>query len=143
MSDTRVGLLLNNLPELQALKRHLANLAVLQRLVADTLPGHLSNSVNVASLKGGELMLATHNGAVASKLRQIAPRIFSLLRQQGYEITGIEIKVQVGMYDKPLPRKKILLGDNACSAVNSLIERLQTSPLKEALKRLASRSAGD
>jgi len=143
MSDTRVGLLLNNLPELQALKRHLAILAVLQRLVADTLPSHLSNSVNVASLKGGELTLATHNGAVASKLRQVAPRILSFLCQQGYEITGIDIKVQVRMYDKPLPQKKILLGDNARSAVTSLVERLQPSPLKDALKRLASRSSGD
>jgi|tagenome__1003787_1003787.scaffolds.fasta_scaffold18114105_1 hypothetical protein len=143
MSDTRIGLLLSKLPELHALKRHLTDLADLQRLVAASLPGHLSTSVNIASLKGGELILATDNGAVASKLRQIAPRVLNLIRQQGYEITGIEIQVQVRMYDKPLPRNQLLLGANARSAVNSLVERLRASPLKDALKRLASRSSGN
>src|SRR3954465_2843553 len=94
MSDTRVGLLLKNLPELQALKQHLANLAALERLVADALPGHFSASVSAASFKGGELTLATDNGAVASKLRQLTPRILNLLCQRGYEITGIETLVQ-------------------------------------------------
>jgi hypothetical protein len=143
MSDTRVGLLLKNLPELQALKQHLANLAALERLVADALPGHFSASVNVASFKGGELTLATDNGAVASKLRQLTPRILNLLCQRGYEITGIEIQVQVRMYDKPLPRNQLLLGPDALSAVESLVQRLRASPLKEALERLASRGSED
>src|SRR4051812_18342945 len=143
MSDTRVGLLLKKLPELQALKQHLVNLAALECSMADVLPGHFSASVKVASFKGGELTLATDNGAVASKLRQIAPRISNLLCQQGYEITGIEIQVQVRMYDKPLPRQHFLLSPKARSAVDSLVQRLCASPLKEALERLASRGARD
>ena len=143
MSDTRVSFLLSNLPELQVLKQHLANRATLQRLVADILPGHLSTSVNGASLKGSELILATDNGAIASKLRQIAPRILNSIRQHGYEITGIEIEVQVRMYDKPLPRKQLLLGPNARSAVETLVNRLEASSLKDALERLASRGSKD
>ena len=143
MSDTRVGLLLSKLPELQALKQHLTNRATLQRLVADILPGHLSTSVNGASLKGSELILVTDNGAIASKLRQIAPRILNSIRQHGYEITGIEIEVQVRMYDKPLPRNQLLLGPNARSAVETLAKRLEASTLRDALERLASRGSKD
>jgi hypothetical protein len=143
MSDTRVALLLKNLPELQALKQHLANLAALERLLANVLPGHFSASVHIASFKGGELVLATDNGAVASKLRQIAPRILNFLRQQGYEITGIGIQVQVRMYDKPLPRNHLLLGPVARSSVNSLAQRLCVSPLREALERLARHGSED
>jgi len=139
MSDTRVGVLLEKLPELQHLKRQLTNLAALQRLLTDILPGNFSTSVNVACIKGGELVLATDNGAVASKLRQIAPRTLDLLRRQGYEITGIDIQVQVRMRDKPLPGKQLLLGPNACSSVDLLVQRLEASPLKDALKRLGCR----
>jgi len=143
MSDTRVGLLLKNLPELQALKQQLANLAALERLVTHVLPGHFSASVHIASFKGGQLVLATDNGAVASKLRQIAPRILNLVRQQRYEITGIDIQVQVRTYDKPLPRNQLLLGPVARSSVDTLVQRLRASPLKEALERLARRGSGD
>jgi hypothetical protein len=143
MSDTRVGLLLKNLPELQALKQHLANLSSLERLVANVLPGHFSASVHIASFKGGELVLTTDNGAVASKLRQIAPRILNLLRQQSSEVTGIDIQVQVRMYDKPLPRKQLSLGPVARSSVDALAQRLRVSPLREALERLARHGSGD
>ena len=141
MSEKRVGLLIDTLPELQALNRKTRQLMALQSVLAEVLPGNLATSVSVALVKAGELTLSADNGAVAAKLRQMAPRILIKLRQQGHEITGIRLQVQVSMRDNPLPQKQISLSPRARDAINLLSERLDTSPLKAALKRLGRRGA--
>jgi hypothetical protein len=59
------------------------------------------------------------------------------LRQQGCEITGIRLKVQVSIRDNPLPRKQISLSVEARNMIDSLTDRLPSSPLKLALNRLS------
>jgi hypothetical protein len=139
MSDKRVGLLLNSLPELQALNQELRQLAALQSALAKVLPGNLAANSSVALVKAGELILSADNGAVAAKLRQMAPRILVFLRQQGFQITGIRLQVQVGVRDNPLPQKQISLSSDARDAIGLLSDRLDSSPLKTALKRLGRR----
>ena len=135
-SESRVGLLLNSLPELQALNRELRQLADLQSALAEVLPGNLATSTSVALVKTGELILFANNGAVAAKLRQMAPRIVDALRARGQELTGIRVQVQVSIRDNPLPQKQISLSSGARQAIDSLSERLIASPLKAALTRL-------
>ena len=139
MSEKRVGLLIDTLPELQALNRKTRQLMALQSVLAEVLPGNLATSVSVALVKAGELTLSADNGAVAAKLRQMAPRILIKLRQLGHEITGIRLQVQVRMRDNPLPQKQISLSPRARDAINLLSERIETSPLKTALKRFGRR----
>ena len=139
MSNTRVGLLLDNLPEFQALNRELRQLAALQNALTELLPDYLATSSGVALAKAGELILFADNGAVAAKLRHMAPRILLSLRQRGYEITGIHVQVQVRIRDNPLPQKQISLSSEARSAIDLLSERLDPSPLKSALKRFGRR----
>lgn len=141
MSDKRVGLLLNSLPELQALNQELRQLAVLQSALAEVLPGNLAANSSVAVLKAGELILSADNGAVAAKLRQMAPRILVFLRQHGFQITGIRLQVQVRVRDNPLPQKQISLSSDARHAIGLLSDRLDPSPLKTALERLGRRGA--
>ena len=136
MSEKRVGLLIDTLPELQALNREIRQLLALQSVLAEVLPGNLATSVRVAMVKAGELILFADNGAVAAKLKQMAPRILIVLRQRGYQITGIHLKVQVRVRDNPLPQKHISLSSEARTAIDLLSERLNTSPLKSALSRL-------
>jgi hypothetical protein len=136
MSEKRVGLLIDTLPELQALNREIRQLLALQSVLAEVLPGNLATSVRVALVKAGELILFADNGAVAAKLQQMAPRILIFLRQRGYQITGIHLKVQVRVRDNPLPQKHISLSSEARTAIDLLSERLNTSPLKSALSRL-------
>lgn len=136
MSEKRVGLLIDTLPELQALNREIRQLLALQSVLAEVLPGNLATSVRVATVKAGELILFADNGAVAAKLKQMAPRILIVLRQRGYQITGIHLKVQVRVRDNPLPQKHISLSSEARTAIDLLSERLNTSPLKSALSRL-------
>ena len=139
MSDKRVGLLLNSLPELQALNQELRQLAALQSALAEILPGNLAANSSVALVKAGELILSADNGAVAAKLRQMAPRLLLFLRQQGFQVTGIRLQVQVGVRDNPLPQKQISLSSDAREAIGLLSDRLGPSPLKTALERLGSR----
>jgi hypothetical protein len=136
MSEKRVGLLIDTLPELQALNREIRQLMALQSVLAEVLPGNLATSASVALVKAGEMILFADNGAVAAKLRQMVPRILISLRQRGYEITGIRLQVQVSIRDNPLPQKQISLSSEARSAIDLLSERLKASPLKAALKRL-------
>jgi hypothetical protein len=139
MSDKRVGLLLNSLPELQALNQELRQLAALQSALAEVLPGNLAANSSVALVKAGEVILSANNGAVAAKLRQMAPRILVFLRQRGFQITGIRLQVQVRVRDNPLPQKQISLSPDARDAIDLLSDRLDASPLKTALKRLGRR----
>ena len=139
MSEKRVGLLIDTLPELQTLNQKTRQLMALQSVLVDVLPGDLATSVSVALMKAGELTLSAENGAVAAKLRQMAPRILIKLRQLGHEITGIRLQVQVRMRDNPLPQKQISLSPRARDAINLLSERIETSPLKTALKRFGRR----
>ena len=139
MSNTRVGLLLENLPEFQALNRELRQLAALQNALMELLPDNLATSSGVALAKAGELILFADNGAVAAKLRHMAPRILLSLLQRRYEITGIHVQVQVRIRDNPLPQKQISLSSEARSAIDLLSERLDPSPLKSALKRFGRR----
>ncbi len=139
MSEKRVGLLIDTLPELQTLNQKTRQLMALQSVLVDVLPGDLATSVSVALVKAGELTLSAENGAVAAKLRQMAPRILIKLRQLGHEITGIRLQVQVRMRDNPLPQKQISLSPRARDAINLLSERIETSPLKAALKRFGRR----
>ena len=136
MYNTRVGVLLNSLPELQALNRELKQLAALQNALAEVLPGDLATTTSVTLAQTGELILSVDNGAVAAKLRQMAPRILISLRQLRYEITGIRLQVQVRVRDNPLPQKQIFLSSDARIAIDLLSERLGASPLKAALERL-------
>ena len=140
MSNTRVGVLLDSLPELQSLNRELRQLAALQNALTELLPGNLATSSGVALAKAGELTLFADNGAVAAKLRHMAPRILESLRQRGFEITGIHLQVQVRIRDNPLPQKQISLSPEARSAIDLLSERLEASPLKSALKRFGRRN---
>jgi hypothetical protein len=136
MYNTRVGVLLNSLPELQALNQELRQLAAMQNALAELLPRDLATKASVTLTKTGELTLSVDNGAVAAKLRQMAPRILTFLRQRRYEITGIRLQVQVRVRDNPLPQKQIFLSPDARNAIDLLSERLGASPLKTALKRL-------
>ena len=137
MSEKRVGLLIDTLPELQPLNREIRQLLTLQTVLAEVLPGNLATSAKVALVRAGELILFTENGAVAAKLRQMTPRVLISLRDRGYEITAIQLQVQVRIRDNPLPRKQISLSPAARNAIGLISERLDASPLKTALNRLA------
>ena len=137
MTEKRIGLLIDSLPELQGVNREIRQIMALQSVLAEVLPDYLASYTKVASVKAGELVLFADNGTIAAKLKQMAPRILASIRQRGCEITGIRLQVQVSVRDNPLPQKHISLGSEARKAIDLLAERLNASSLKAALKRLS------
>lgn len=138
MSGTRVSALLNDHPDFRPLRGQVEQLAILQTVITQILPAGLC--VRAVFLKAGELTLYADNGAVAAKLKHMAPRILAKFRQRGYDVTGIHLQVQARIRDNPLPPKQICVGTEGRAAIQALADRLPRGDLKVALDRLARRN---
>jgi hypothetical protein len=142
MASNRIGALIGQLPELQAISRRTARALALQAALKDALPANLAAATSITVSNSGELLFFADNGAVAAKLKQLAPRVRALLRQRGTEVTGVRIQVQVGLRHNPLHRKRISISETAGITVLALARRLGNSPLGQALERLGQRGRG-
>jgi len=118
-----------------------SRLAALESAYAEVAPEHLSEVSGVSRLESGTLVLWTGSGAVAAKLRQLAPTLLSQLRKRAPECTSIRVTVQVDKHPfprSPLPERE--LGEPSVEALRDLAETLPPSPLRSALARLATRN---
>jgi hypothetical protein len=124
------------------LSSHASRLVRLQAVLAANLPANLARGARVANLKSGKLVIHADNGAVAAKLRQMAPRLTDLVRFEAAEVNGIEIRVQgrPGNPSRPHRQGPTGIGDNAKRGLTSLESSLpEGSRLKLALMRLIER----
>lgn len=136
------GTLIDHLGSADAFARlsgQIDRLRHLQILLDAALPAYLLPGTHVANLKRGKVIIHTASGAVAVKLRQLAPRLAENFNQQGQEVTGIEVRVQArhsGQSGKRPPQPKAI-GLRPKQALASLAAGLENdSPLKRALERL-------
>jgi len=115
----------------------------MQTLLDAILPAHLSPGTRIANFKRGKVVIHAASGAVAVKLRQLAPRLTENLTQQGREVTGIEVRVQArppgsGGRQPGTPKQ---IGHRARLALNSLAAGLEDgSPVKRALENLMAKA---
>jgi hypothetical protein len=124
------------------LSSHASRLLRLQAILAANLPANLARGARVANLKSGKLFIHADNGAVAAKLRQLAPRLVDLVRFEAAEVNGIEIRVQGRDGNPSQPHRKgpTGIGDTAKRGLTLLESRLpEGSRLKLALARLIER----
>ncbi len=128
---------------LSRLTGHAARLLRLQRVFESAVPRPLARNSRVANLKLGKLVIHADNGAVASKLRQIAPTLINVFINEAAEVTGIEVKVQPH-HDSNAHAPDVThdpLGEHAKQGLTSLAERLPAdSPLRGALQRLVKQA---
>jgi len=108
-------------------------------LLNDALPANLLPGTHIANLKRGKVVIHADSGAVAVKLRQLAPRLAEGFIQQGQEVTGIEVRVQarrrLAASTRLKPPKTI--GPRPKQALTSLASGLEDdSPVKRALLKL-------
>jgi len=110
----------------------------LQLRLRRALPPALAAHVSVADARSQELELVAASGAAAALLRQRAPDVLHKLAGEGWEFTGIRVRVQarsaVGGPEK-LPKKQ--LDEAAAATLEGLASRLGDAPLAKALRRLA------
>jgi hypothetical protein len=119
-------------------------LAALQRLYVVCTPPDLAQASRVVGDHDGMLVIAADNGAIAAKLRQLAPRLLKNLQKQRAEVTGIRVQVQVqraapaSRAYAPKPTLPVDLIDN----FESLSKQVKDPGLRSALARFAARRRG-
>lgn len=123
--------------ELRQLSDKVEQLAALQRHYEQFAPPSLVRTSHVMQFDQNILTLAADNGAVAAKLRQLAPRLAQMLQQSGHQVTGIQVKVQVALPSKPSAISSVTLTSMAQKQLLDSAEKLPDSLLKQRLQRLA------
>lgn len=124
-----------------SLMAHAKLLQKLARIYGQMLPDHLGAASRVANFKSGTVVIHADNGAVAVKLRQMAPSLTREFSSRGIECTGVTVKVQAldishqsrSPEDRPLP-------EGARRNLGRLAEGMPASPLREAIEQLLKRS---
>jgi hypothetical protein len=133
-----LGQVLQNEAALADLQRRRERELLLQLRLRRALPPALAPHVSVADARSQELELVAASGAAAALLRQRAPDVLHKLAGEGWEFTGIKVRVQVRPAvtgpEKP-PKKQ--LDEAAATTLCTLATRLGDAPLAKALQRLA------
>jgi hypothetical protein len=109
--------------------------------VRKLLPRPLAMRVRVADSRNGQLELAADAGAVAAILRQRSAELLATLKREGWEFTGIRVRVQVRA-DRGPTRKALAnpLDRAALQPLSALARDLPGGPLKAALERFLRRA---
>lgn len=116
------------------------HLAALQQQVYRLIPGELHSQVTVAGVTEHSLLLITHSGAWAARLRQLQGGILRDVQQQlpELQVRGIQIKVRPQSRPrKPIRQANRLSQDNAELLLQEA-EHTEHDGLKRILQRLAS-----
>jgi hypothetical protein len=113
-------------------EREAALLAVVRR----ALPRPVAERVFVVGADSPVLELATSSGAIATVVRQKGPEIVAILARNGWEFSGIRLRVQPRdappAPPKPLPRQ---WDSTSRRPLVALEAQLPPGPLKAALAR--------
>lgn len=111
-----------------------SRLLALQKDCAAILPA-MFDACQVLNLEAGQLVIATPNAALASKLKQQLPKIQNDLLKLGWQVNAIRLKVQVliPVVVSP-PVQKRQFSDSAKTAFTTLSTELGNSQQNAALK---------
>lgn len=126
------------------LASHAERLARLQQIIEAVVPSALARSCRIANYKLGLVVIHADNGAVAAKLRQIAPTLCSALLTSGSEVTEIRVKVQPRTELSPAasPHVSKKLSKHAKQALTALVKTIpEGSPLANALTGLVGKTS--
>ena len=127
--------------------QRLRQLSKLQKTFVDALPPGLSESCRIATVEGSTIIIATANGAVAAKLKQMLPRLLERFgetigenKKQYQEVTGISVIVQPEFFvAETLTRQGPSRAPMPTDKLAELAESLEDSPLKSALQTIATK----
>ncbi len=133
----RIRALFKENTELQALIGHAGELAELQKIWGGVVPQPLRQFTRAAGLKHRRITVFADNGAVAAKLKLLAPNLLKNLQIKGVEVTSIRVEVQVKSEPRARAKPARHLSPGAAASLSKLAEELPDSPLREALERLA------
>jgi hypothetical protein len=113
----------------------------LAQVIRRHLPRPLALRIRVADERNGQLDLAADAGAVAAVVRQRSTELLTALNREGWEFTGIRVRVQVRA--DPVPARKPLANPvdrSSFRPLAALARTLAPGPLKTALDRFLRRA---
>lgn len=127
--------------DFSALNRATQRISALQRLYAACAPPELAQVSRVVGDRDGMLVIAADNGAIATKLKQLVPRLLKNLQKQRAEVTGIRVQVQVNQCTPPPPPRveKNPLTIDSIDDFEKLSGQVRDPALSAALARFAAR----
>jgi hypothetical protein len=134
-----IGPLLRSLRTLEAIVVRVEQLAALERAYVAAIPREFANRSRVAYERAGTVVVSADTGAVAAKLRQLAPRIVNEIVKSAPEVTSMRVEVQIVQSSKRPPQLRPKIGSHGLASLRELRDALPDSPLREALGRLVSR----
>ena len=111
--------------------------AILQN-VRRNLPPALAAQIGIAAAEPPELVLLAGSGAVGALLRQRVPDLVEKLAREGWQFTGIRVRVQPRTLSGQ-PKKNIAkqLDGLSAATLRAHAERIADPELASALRRLA------
>ena len=121
---------------------HAKLLIKLAQMYQELAPMHLSQTSRLANYKSGIVVIHAVSGAVAAKLRQMAPTLADGFSKRGIECNGVQVKVQAresGVQSMTSTQKP--LTSRTSHELESLRDSLPASPLREAINSLLAHSA--
>lgn len=136
----RMRALFNDNLELQSLIHHAGDLSRLQKIWASVAPENLREFSMAGGLKNRRITVYATNGAVAAKLKLLAPTLLKNLQIKGLEVTSIRVEVQVQSLQRQPRKPAKTLSRQAAKSLHSLADTLPESPLKSALENLANKA---
>jgi hypothetical protein len=111
------------------------------RSVRRALPRPVAERVFVADAGGPMLLLSTAAGAIAAVVRQRSSEILSGLGREGWQFSGIRVKVQPRSEPPPTPKRDLPQWDSTSRRpVAALAATLPRGALRAALERLLRRA---
>lgn len=143
MPARKIDFYLNASNGLRALSGSARRLTELQRVLEGTAPKQLTQACCVKQLRAGNLVLLAGNAAVAAKLRQLAARLLATYKKLGTEVTSIRIEVQVSELPRKTHVKSRSLSAESVANICALTAKLDDTPLRAALNKLATRHSGE
>lgn len=121
---------------------HARLLMKLTHLYQEIAPPRLGQASSLANYKSGIIVIHAASGAIAAKLRQLAPTLADGFSIRGVECNGVQIKVQARKIDaQSTASTKKPLTPRTSHTLERLRDTLPNSPLRAALETLLSRSA--
>ncbi|AKJ69967.3 hypothetical protein ABW99_18920 [Pandoraea thiooxydans] len=114
-------------------------LAQLERDLRRLLPPALAANVTVVPPREGTVVLLVAHNALAARLRQQAPSLLDRLRQKGWQLEAVRIRVSLKKIEEPAkPVKEAHLSRQGLSSLRALRDTLPASPLRDALDKLVT-----
>lgn len=142
MSARTLQSYLGSTAALAALTGRVEHVLELQRQWERVAPPVLAQACRVSGLQDRVLVLYASNGAIAAKVRQLAPTMLDKFQKRGVEVTAILVRVQARfLVPEQKPIKNLRIGSAGRENLRQLAERLEYSPLRQALERLLERHA--